>query len=190
MRSTGAGRRRHRRKTTSTSGFTLVEVMVGGSVFVTAVMLTMGSILSSMGVGSLTRESAIATEAAQKVLEEMRQQEFTQLFVLYNSDPADDPYGAGSAPGSTFEVDGLSARSDDGDGFVGEVQLPVLAASPALLREDLEQPLGALDLNGDGAIDALDHAADYAILPVRVTVRWSGAGGDSEVQLVTLFSDR
>jgi hypothetical protein len=33
------------------------------------------------------------------------------------------------------------------------------------------------DLDGNGTIDALDHAANYRILPVRVRVRWQGVNG-------------
>ena len=44
------------------------------------------------------------------------------------------------------------------------------------------------DLNLDGAVDALDHAGDYMILPVRVRVQWMGASGPRTVELQTQIS--
>jgi len=44
------------------------------------------------------------------------------------------------------------------------------------------------DLNLDGAVDALYHAGDYMILPVRVRVQWMGASGPRTVELQTQIS--
>ncbi|MFT4538543.1 MAG: type II secretory pathway pseudopilin PulG [Planctomycetota bacterium] len=181
----------HRRRCQprASTGFTLVEVIVGGSVLVTAVLLTMGSILSSIGANAITRESAVASAAAQTMLEELRQEEFTDLFVLYNADPSDDPNGSGTAPGNSFDVDGLTARAGDLDGAVGEIIFPATDVSPAVLRENLDDPFGSLDLSGDGVVDGLDHSEDYVLLPVQINVIWSGAGGDGETQLITLVAN-
>jgi hypothetical protein len=60
------------------------------------------------------------------------------------------------------------------------------------LREDyvdaaLEMPH---DLNGDGAIDSLDHRGDYRILPVTVTVEWQSPRGPSRFVYRTRFIPR
>ena len=43
------------------------------------------------------------------------------------------------------------------------------------LREDVFMPeLGLpMDLNGDGVIDAQNHALDYKVLPVTIQLRWA-----------------
>jgi hypothetical protein len=41
------------------------------------------------------------------------------------------------------------------------------------------------DLNGDGAIDALDHTLDHRILPVRVAVTYQGPRGQETAFAVT-----
>ena len=58
---------------------------------------------------------------------------------------------------------------DIGSAGRGEIVMPTLAGSPEVLREDIANaPLGMpMDLNGDGAITATNHALDYTLLPVR-----------------------
>jgi hypothetical protein len=60
------------------------------------------------------------------------------------------------------------------------------------LREDVvDTDLGLpRDLNGDGAIDGADHSADYRILPVRVTVSWTGQNGVRSMDFVTVLTER
>ena len=42
------------------------------------------------------------------------------------------------------------------------------------------------DLNGDGDVDD-DVTADYVLLPVRLIVEWSGAGGNRSYELDLLL---
>ena len=53
------------------------------------------------------------------------------------------------------------------------------AAGNETLREDIVAPEYGLpcDLNGDGVIDGLNHAADYKILPLVIRLDWPIAGG-------------
>ena len=103
------------------------------------------------------------------------------IWALYNADPADDPGGAGTAPGAAFDVAGLAPQLGDPDGMVGQVVFPEVAGA---LREDVaDERLGApRDLNLDGAVDAANHAGDYRVLdrvPVRFRCRCTRDRGEN-----------
>jgi hypothetical protein len=66
-----------------------------------------------MRLGQANREGGVAQAALRQALENFQAQDFDQLFALYNASPADDPGGAGSAPGPGFAVAGLSPRPED-----------------------------------------------------------------------------
>ncbi len=171
----------------SRAGFTFVELAVVTIILLVALLIfssTMGGISRQRATN---RESALAMEAARNLLETMRGDDFTQVFALYNATPADDPDGAGTAPGHRFAVTDLRATTDSPDGLQGEVFFPTFE-DPVLglqLREDIEnQALGLpRDLSGDSIIDDQDHSANYFILPVRVVVRWTGKTGTREYRL-------
>jgi hypothetical protein len=84
----------------------------------------------------------------------------------------------------------LSALDGDADGLPGEVIFPAVAGAAGQLREDAAMPeLGMpRDLNGDGAVDANDHALDYTLLPVIVRVRWRTASGAGVYELKTMLA--
>ncbi len=84
-----------------------------------------------------------------------------------------------------FDVTGLGAVADDADGLVGEILFPSVGGE---LREDVvDASLGMpRDLNGDGAIDALNHADDYIILPITIRIRWMGVSGRQTADLSLL----
>lgn len=169
-------------------GMTLLEVMVGMAILATAYGAFSLSIVKSMQAARTDKEMSLATAAARQTLAEVQASAFDQVFALYNSNPADDPGGAGTAPGSGVLVLGLDPQPGDLDGFVGEVIFPsVTGGVSEELREDVESvALGTpRDLNGDGAVDALDHSGDYQILPVVVRFRWQGAGGPASVEFRT-----
>ncbi|MBK7642301.1 MAG: hypothetical protein IPJ19_04520 [Planctomycetes bacterium] len=139
-----------------------------------------------------TREVGRATQAARQVMEAIQAQSFAEAFRAYNGTPEDDPGGVGTAPGKNFSVPGLSAKPGDADGFVGEVIFPSPANEPGVLRENtVDSKLGMpRDLNGDGLINNLaDYSTTYTILPVRVRVEWTGAGGSGIVELRTLLGN-
>ena len=166
------------------AGFTLVELLVVMVILAVTLGEVTRSLLNVSHLEPVQRETAAALDAARATLEELRSLPFEDIVALYDEDPNNDPDGVGSAPGPNFAVVGLSPREGDPDGFPGAVELPLLAGS---LREDYaDVELGCpRDLNSDGAIDAADHIADYAVLPVRVRVTWEGEGGDRTIELVT-----
>jgi len=172
------------------SGFTLVEVMIAFVLLSVAMMGFSRSVVSSMVAAGSDTEIRAASEASRAVLERLAGSEFSDIFRLYNGNDADDPGGAGTAPGATFDVAGLDARADDADGQVGEIVLPIVeVAGVWQLREDLDMPELGLprDLSGDGDIDDQDHSLDYVILPARVRIEWQGSGGPAHVEFHTVI---
>ena len=48
------------------------------------------------------------------------------------------------------------------------------------------QPHGELD----AVAHHVDHAGDYAILPVRIRIEWNGRAGDRAYEAYTTFTDQ
>ena len=171
-------------------GFTLLELMLVMSALLFAILAMSESLVGSMKLNESNRETELATDGAREMVEILQgSEDFAALFATYNADPSDDPGGYGKAPGNAFSVDDLSAVADDPDGFVGEIVFPTLGLE---LREDAADDGfdGPRDLNGDGAIDSLDHSGDYRILPVLLRLRWKGSGPASSLEVRTLIADR
>ena len=174
------------------SGLTLVEIAIGCVVLVTGVLGFAQAMISLEKAQQHTRDVGRATQAARQVLEAIQAQSFAEAFRAYNGTPDDDPGGIGTAPGKNFNVPGLNARSNDADGFVGEVVFPTPPNQPGVLRESTtDTKLGMpRDLNGYGLINTLaDYSTTYTILPVRVRVQWTGASGAGAVELRTLLGN-
>lgn len=175
-------------------GFSLVEVTVLALLLLVAIGGLSGAVLSSLRLARTTEESALADEAARALAARMQTTTFADIFRTYNGATVDDPAGAGTAPGAAFDVRGLTARSDDADGRVGRVVFPSVDAGGGLeaLREDVADarlgiPEEGRDLNGNGTTND-DVTADYRLLPVRLIVEWTGAGGNRVYELDLLLS--
>lgn len=179
------------RRATRRGGFTLVELMIAVLLIVVAMAGYLHSIVQSSATAEATRRMALATQSARETIEAMKSTAFEDVFATYNDDPNDDPGGVGMAPGAGFAVPGLEAAPGDPDGLVGQILLPVDAAVPGVLREDLANPIFATprDLSGDGVVDAADHSGDYALLPVVVRLAWRTQKGVSRVELKTVLVD-
>jgi hypothetical protein len=128
------------------------------------------------------------------MLERMLDTPFADRYALYNEDPLDDPGGAGSAPGSRFDVPGLPSVPGTPGGMAGTIRFPAVNVGTPLapvweLREDLVDPRLSMprDLDSDFRVDALDHSGDYTRLPVEVRVEWQGRAGRQDYRLVTLM---
>jgi type II secretory pathway pseudopilin PulG len=173
------------------AGFTFVELVVGMAVLATAVLILSSVVGSLAQQRTVNRETALAVAAARNVLETLRSEDFGLVFARYNADPADDPGGAGSAPGARFAVPGLAPTTDAADGLTGEVQFPSVAGPGGVeLREDVELRVLGMprDLSGDHVIDAADHGEGYFILPVQVRVRWQSPNGPRAYAMATQLS--
>lgn len=169
-------------------GFTFVELTIGMAVLLVALLIFSSSVSGVAKQRTVNRETNLAVAAARNLLETLRSEDFGQVYALYNADPADDPLGAGTAPGSRFVVEGLD-DTPDGGGFDGEIVFPSLEDPVAgwQLREDLDLPVLGLprDLSGDSVVDDQDHAGAYFILPVQIRVRWRSPIGTREYEMTT-----
>jgi prepilin-type N-terminal cleavage/methylation domain-containing protein len=177
-------------------GLTLMELVMAMTVLAIAIAGYAKTVAMSSIASTTSREATLAAEAGRQMIERMcatvtdPAMGFDEIYVRYNSTAADDP--AGVSPGSNFAVAGLDARANDLDGMPGEILFPTMTVGGVLqLREDLvDAKLGMpSDLNGDGVVDALNHAADYQNLPVLVRVRWRGVGGPGQVEFQTVLGD-
>jgi prepilin-type N-terminal cleavage/methylation domain-containing protein len=165
---------RDARACTGRSAFSLVEVAIVMAILSVALGLFAQTMLSTAKLDPVSEETRLAAEGARMQLEQLRACNFSELFRSYNADPADDPAGAGSAPGAWFAVAGLQAPP--GAPGVGHVIFPCVGN--ALVESVVDESLGMPhDLNGDGVVDAGDHAADAIILPVRIQIEWASKSG-------------
>lgn len=172
----------------------MVEIMVSASILVIGVLSLVASVVASLHLVVVNREVALAHQAARGMCERMQDTNFAQIFATYDTDPADDPGGAGTAPGAGFAVVGLNAEKGDPDGLPGLIEFPTVSTggTGVALSETFDDPgLGMpRDLSGDGLASAGALAGNYLILPVRVRVRWRGIGGNHSLQLTTLLIAR
>lgn len=166
-------------------GFSLLELIVAVTVLTIAAGAITSTLVISTSLTHINRETTLAVEAAQSAVESLRAVAFDEAFARYNASPGDDP-AAGASPGWTFDVPGLAPRPGDPDGRVGNILFP---GDGFVLREDVDdRDLGMpRDLDGDGAIDALDHSGDYQVLPVRVRIEWTGEQGARSFELYTVL---
>lgn len=170
-------------------GFSLLELAVVLVVLLVALLIFSSTVSGMARQRTVNRETTLALAAARNVLETLRAEDFTAVYALYNSDPGDDPGGAGSAPGQRFAVPGLDAAPDAPGGLQGEILFPtVLDPVDGLeLREDVDLRVLGMprDLSGDHVVDGEDHGEGYAILPVQVRVSWIGPSGPRRYEMAT-----
>lgn len=174
-------------------GFTMIEAVVGMAVFVVGFMALSQLVFVQHRTVVGSRERMQATRAAEALMERMAAESFGDLFRKYNEATTDDVGLPNAAPGKHFTVADLHPVPWDPDGKVGEIIFPTVGiGNQEQLREDVVDPeLGMpRDLNGDGVIDSLNHAADYEILPCRIEVQWNGIGGPQKVSFVTIYAWR
>jgi prepilin-type N-terminal cleavage/methylation domain-containing protein len=173
----------------SEGGFSLLEILITVAIFGIAMAGLTSSQLAAIALSRTNREVSAATDAAQGVLEALRDEDdFASVFSRWNGTTGDDP-GVGASPGNAFDVRGLEPLANDPDGRVGEVVFP--GDGIALLEDGNDRLLGMpRDLNRDEGVDGVDHKGDYHILPVLVRVRWRGPGGAQQVLLVGTLAER
>jgi prepilin-type N-terminal cleavage/methylation domain-containing protein len=174
------------------AGYSLIELVVAVAVLLCGLLAYSRAMSATVQLEDENRQQAMATAAAQAMVEELYSADPAEVFALYNGEPADDPGGAGTAPGSHFAVSGLLPRTGDADGKVGEIVFPCASDAPGILREDLPGEALAipLDLNLDGLVDGGDHAGDYLILPVLVRLEWQHQREQRQFELRTILGAR
>ena len=175
------------------AAFTLVEVCIAAAVLAVAISGLVGSLLAGMTLERVNRESAIAQEAALRALERLQGVPFREIFANYDDWTGDDAGLLVPARGPNFPVRGLSPQDGDLDGACGEVWFPTVVVDLVpQLREDVIDPALGMprDLDSDGVVDALDHAGNFRLLPVRVRVQWRGVSGDRVLDVDTVLCGR
>ena len=173
---------------TDEQGSGLIDVTVALG-FLAIVLTNVFSVLiAHISLDAANRETALATAAAQEILERMEGSPFTQVYALFNANPLDDPPGVTNVPGNLVTVAGLSSQ---GAPAVGQIIFPTDPSTGFALREDLFMPeLGMpLDLNADGVIDAQDRSQDYVVLPVIIRLSWVGTSGPRSFEIHTLLGN-
>ena len=121
-----AGRARSVRTASAHDGFTLIEVVIALSVLVVAASIFYQMLLGTSRLRQTNHQNAVAADSARVVLEEMRNVPFLEIYERYNEDPADDPAGAGTAPGNLFDVAGLEPLAGAPGGKTGTITFPSL----------------------------------------------------------------
>lgn len=167
-------------------GMSLLEVLISIAVLVIGLGGFLQALVATSALESSAGEQAAAAAAARAKIEELSAATFSEVFARYNTSAADDP-AAGLSPGATFAVQGLRPRP--GQAAAGRIRMAVAAGAPTTLREDLvDADLGLpLDLDADGVLDATNHATDYRLLPVIVSVEWESRRGPASFEIRTIL---
>jgi hypothetical protein len=170
------------------AGMTLIEIIIGLAVVVVAILGIMSALVAASRMDEATAEQVRALNACRTMIETMKQVPFAEVWRQFNSNPADDPLGAGTAPGCNFAIAGLRAQPGDVDGRPGQILFPELLGnlSETVIEARLGMPV-AKDLNGDGDAFDVNVNASYLILPVRVVVDWRGATGNIHMEMTTFL---
>lgn len=170
-------------------GLSLIEITVAFGIIIIALLGIMSALIQAMRTDEATAEQVRAMNACRSIIEQMKQAPFAEIYARFNSAAADDPGGAGTAPGANFAVQGLRALATDGDGFPGLVVFP--EAGGALNETVVDTRLGmpaAKDLNGDSDATDVNVSTTYIILPVRIVLDWQGARGPAHFEMTTYLN--
>jgi hypothetical protein len=153
------------------AGLALVEILVALSLLAIGFLSLVATLAQNARLQRITHEKHLAVVGAESILEDLRRADFRSVVT---------EFGSGASPGPNFDLVGLAARPGDVDGRVGRISFILDETAADTVAKQLGLPR---DLNGDG--DALDTSvkADYRMLPVRIEVEWSGAGGDSRIEI-------
>ena len=167
----------------------MLEILVALVVFMLAAGAAISSLVSAMTLGRINRETGIALDAAENMVEQLQgETNFGEVFARYNATALDDPPTGGPSPGWNFAVAGLNLQPADPDGFVGQILFP--GDGVQLIENGVDRELGMpRDLSGDQIIDGVDHGTDYNVLPVRIRIDWSGARGNRRLEIITTLAN-
>ena len=159
----------------SSAGFTLLESIIGICVVMIGVMAMTSTSFVAHSLQESNKTRRIAGNALQSMLDQVRSaSEVARDADAPWSVTLLDIYGASGTPGSTFDVAGLSPVAD------GEPVGSLLIVTDETLADDeFGVALGMpRDLDGDGSVSNPDVSGSALLLPVIITLRWSGEAGD------------
>jgi type II secretory pathway pseudopilin PulG len=182
-------------------GFSLLEILVAGTILVIGILGHAASVLASHKMARTTADQGDATQTLGRFVERLRADpDWAGLYARLRSLSAESVSDSSLAylsvdetlttyPASSYYSD-FTVPSDLGT-VTFLVQVPSTAISGvAALRESATAPRYGLphDLNGDGVVDANSRNSDYRVLPAVVRIRWQRSGQRAhEVVLATLL---
>lgn len=171
----------------SRAGFSLVDVCLSMALLVVALGVLIGSTFSALELDRSNASLALANQALRGLSEEMQAMPIDEVLDAYvmlegEQDSIRDTKLARLTMREKLLAD------DAGHLPVARATFP-LDADGRTLREDLDAPELGLprDLDGDGAIDADDHRADFRILPVVLELEWVSPSGPQTLRMSTVL---
>jgi prepilin-type N-terminal cleavage/methylation domain-containing protein len=188
------------RRPSSSSGFTLLEVLVCSAVICVAVLGHAMSVLTGQRNSALMQERGLAFSTLQRFIERMRADtDWAGLYARLKAMSAESGRDANLTFLGPDESLPVRAPTDyyadfDAPSRLGTVeilvQVPItVAGGTGALREDAVAPRYGLpaDLNGDGVIDDNPRDDDRLALPVVVHLRWRRPGASSQEIVATAW---
>jgi Tfp pilus assembly protein PilV len=169
-----------RRRTRASRGYTLVELALAMTMLMVALMSISAATLRTHSLRRHSRERTLANTVLRTTAERIHSLSYRTV----ESNPAGwaqdvlAAYGPGGSIGNTFDVIGLNPVTAGGQ--VGRIEiLTDETASDAALGVELGLPR---DLNGDLDASDTDVSGDARILPVVLSVNYSGASGPVTIE--------
>ena len=158
----------------SQRGITLLEIMIAMGVLAIGLFGMVLVILQSSRMTAVQEENLLAMRSAQNMIEQMENTNWDQIYTNFSGNP-------------DFPVTGLEPQVGDPDGFEGKILFPEIGGALDETIADIGWNM-PMDLNGDGdAADPVVLAGEYVILPVRISVSWTGRSGDRVLSFNTIL---
>jgi len=159
-------------------GLTLVELMVAMSVLMIGMLALTSSSLAAHTLRRGDHQQQLAGAALHSMMETTRavsSAALTDITGWGHALPA--ALAPGGSIGNTFDVPGLEPW--EGARSVGTIGVIV---DETLTDGELGLDMGLpRDLDNDGAIDNPDVRANARLLPIVISLRWRGVGGDRQL---------
>ena len=157
----------------------MIEVLVFATILLMGLMALTSTAMTVDRLRSSSEARRTATNALESMVTEIRR---TSLQAIGSSSgwaqSLVDAYGPGGDPGADFPVRGLDERED----APGVLHIDLIT-DETLTDQELGVELGLpIDQNSDGLISSNDTTADAVILPVIVTLEWTGTAGQGTVR--------
>lgn len=149
-------------------GFTLLELMLGATILVVALVGLLATYLGSFDINETAKNLTLAINAAQQKLEELRDYNFYKIYEDYNN--------------TTFEVSGISSQDAEGSAIVDNSDPDLLKITISVCwRQRGNRIIGEDNGKGggvalNGRIDGLEDVDADGVI-------------DSPVYVVTLLSN-
>ncbi len=157
----------------------MIELAIAMSILLIGVVAVSSASARLHGLRKSSREITIGQNALRAMAERIHARAYT----VAEDDPGEWAekltaiYSAGGEFGDTFDVRGLNV--DRGEVSIGSLQI---LTDETLTDEALGFQIGMpRDLNGDGDALDTDVSATARILPVLLTLQWTGQNRTSEI---------